>query len=188
METIDLAVILLILWAVFTGWRRGLLKELVSMCGFFVGLLAAYLIYITFGDELAPSVSSDGVSGHFFGSIAVFVITWVVVPIVLGVAANVVTRSFKSLLFGKMNAFGGAVVCAVKYLILMSFVFSAMDFLGIMNREKSQASWFYGPISHLAGEVFSGKARPKSQSAQRNSSDTVWVEVKHPPKSHKIQK
>jgi uncharacterized membrane protein required for colicin V production len=180
METIDLAILLLVLWAAFTGWRRGLLKEIVSMCGFFVGLLVAYLLYTQFGDLLAPSISSHGGVGRFVGSIVAFIIIWVAVPIVLGVVANVLTRSMKAIHFGKLNSLGGATVSVVKYLILMSFVFSAMNFLGIMSSEKRQASWFYEPVSNLAGQVFSGKKRPQASEEQQGKTDTLWVNVHHP--------
>lgn len=187
METIDLAIMLLVLWAAFMGWRRGLLKEIVSMCGFFVGLLVAYLTYSTFGDKLAPSITAGGAAGHFFGPVVAFIIVWVAVPIVLGVVANVLTRSLKALQFGKLNSFGGAAVSVVKYLILMSFVFSAMNFLGIMSDQKRRSSWFYEPVSHFAGQVFNGKPRAKAVRERQGTSDTLWVNIHHQPKAQKGQ-
>ena len=44
---IDLFIVILFVWALFSGWRNGFLKEVVSAGGFIVGLLVAALFYQT---------------------------------------------------------------------------------------------------------------------------------------------
>ena len=39
--TLDIFIIAILLWAGFNGWKKGLLKELISMGGFLLGLLIA---------------------------------------------------------------------------------------------------------------------------------------------------
>lgn len=180
MQTIDVVIILLVLWAAYNGWKHGLIKEIISMIGFFVGLFVAYELYTTFGNYLAPSLSSNATAGRYLGYFVAFVGLWIVVPILLGVLANLVTRSLKLIHLGLINSLGGALVSTAKYVILMSFVFSAMNFLGIMSQEKKDAALLYKPVASLAGTVFNGKQKPKSALPQEEKSDTIWVKIHHP--------
>lgn len=180
MQTIDVVIILLVLWAAYNGWKRGLIKEIISMIGFFVGLFVAYELYTTFGNYLAPSLSSNATAGRYLGYFVAFVGLWIVVPILLGVLANLVTRSLKLIHLGLINSLGGALVSTAKYVILMSFVFSAMNFLGIMSREKKDASLLYKPVASLAETVFNGKEKPQSATSEEEKSDTLWVKINHP--------
>ena len=39
---IDLFILVLIVWAAFSGWRHGLVKEIISTVGLLAGLLMAF--------------------------------------------------------------------------------------------------------------------------------------------------
>ena len=179
MEVIDLAIILLVLWSAYHGWKQGLLKEVISMCGFFLGLFIAVQLYTAFGSYLATSLSSHAGVGNYLGKALAFILIWIIVPIILGVVANVLTRSLKGLHLGFANSFGGSLVSLVKYLILMSFVFSAMDFVGILSPEKKDASKFYQPVASIVKGIFADSNKPKATQDAAEKSDTVWIPIHH---------
>ena len=50
---VDIFIIVVLVWALFSGWRAGFLKEVTSGIGVLVGLLVAATCYSTFGKYLA---------------------------------------------------------------------------------------------------------------------------------------
>ena len=131
---IDLFIIIVALWALFSGWRAGVINELMSTFGILVGLLIAATCYRYGHDFLAV----NGSETNMVTSIIAFLLLWIIVPIALGFMANVLTRSLKTFRLGMPNAILGAVVCLLKYLVILSCVFNVMQELGIMNQEKVQ--------------------------------------------------
>lgn len=150
MEFIDFIILLLVIWAIYKGWRAGFLKEIISMIGFFVGLLVAAALYSKFGEYLSPRIgASPGVS-----DVIAFILLWVVVPIVLGLVANILTKALKGMKLGLPNSILGAAVSVLKYVVLMSCIFNVMSAIGIISREKSENSLFYEPVKNSLKEAF----------------------------------
>ncbi|MBR4936637.1 MAG: CvpA family protein, partial [Bacteroidaceae bacterium] len=106
---IDLFLIVLLLWSLFSGWRNGFIKEVVSTVGFLVGLFVAATCYTTLGEYLAV----NGSETNQVTSIIAFFILWIIVPIALGFAANVLTRAIKGMQLGIPNSLLGAVISFV---------------------------------------------------------------------------
>lgn len=99
MSTIDVIVTALLLWGGVCGWRRGLLKELASTAGFFIGLYIAWKYC---------SGENDG--------IMLFVAVWIATPILLGLVATVITKTLDfTIIGGLMNRVLGAALGVVKW-------------------------------------------------------------------------
>ena len=178
---IDIFILVVAVWALFSGWRNGLVKEIASSIGFFVGLFIAVTCYSTFGSYLAV----NGSEGNMVTSIVAFFILWIVTPIVLGLAANILTRVFKNLHLGGLNSIAGATVRLLKFTILLSCVLSAMSALHIINEDRVADSRLYEPVrsvvSRLVDYALDSPDEPqKCTPADRPatlSGDTVWVDV-----------
>lgn len=150
MSFLDFAILLLLIWAVYKGWQQGLLRELISMGGFILGLLIAATLYSSFSGVLAPRLGTNPTVGN----IIAFLLLWIVTPIVLGVVATVLTKALRGMRIGLPNSILGAAVSILKYLILMSCVFNVMSFLHVVSTEKAQASLFYEPVRQSLGKAF----------------------------------
>lgn len=150
MAFIDFIILLLAIWAVYRGWRAGFLKEIISMIGFFVGLFLAAALYSNFGEYLAPKIgASPGVS-----DVIAFILIWVVVPILLGMVANILTKALKGMKLGLPNSILGAALSTMKYLVLMSCIFNVMSAIGITGPEKTKDSVLYNPVKDALGKMF----------------------------------
>ena len=181
---IDIFIIVLLLWAAFSGWRAGFLKEIISTAGFLVGLFVAATCYSVFGEMLAV----NGTEVNMFTNIVAFLILWIIVPIVLGFVANVLTKALKGMKLGMPNSILGAAVSFVKYFILLSCVLNVMSALHIMNQERVATSHLYGPVT-AALEVFlpegqtdAGAREQEAADSAAEQPDTVWVDMKQPGK------
>lgn len=177
---LDIFILIVALWALFSGWRNGLLRELVSGAGFLIGLLIAATCYSTFGQYLAV----NGSRGNMATSIIAFFLLWVVSPIVLGLVANVLTKVLGKMHLGGINRAAGAAVSLVKFTVLLSCVLSVMSFLGILNEERTRESVLFEPVKDVIGSVVdwavSDAAHPGDGCDHDTATgDTLWVDVPH---------
>jgi len=171
---IDIFIVIVLLWAAWRGWQAGFLKEVVSTVGFLVGLFVAATCYSTFGEYLAV----DGSETNMVTSIVAFLLLWIAVPIVLGLVANILTKALKGMHLGLPNSLLGALVGALKYFILLSCVFNAMNALHIMNGERTARSYLYKPVTGALQLLFpSDSTSVADDSIAVEKNDTVWVDM-----------
>lgn len=177
----DVFIIIVFVWAIISGWRNGLLTELVSLGGHLAGLVVACIVYSLLGKHLAVSGSRTAM----ILNIVAFFIIWIIVPIVLGLAANTLTHFMKPLHIRGLNNAAGAAISTLKFTILLSAVFAAMTALGILNEEKANDSRLYNPLKTLlAGAVDWAiddniRAINPTQGTGTYNGDTLWVDVPH---------
>ena len=137
--TLDIFIIAILLWAGFNGWKKGLLKELISMGGFLLGLLIAATCYSILGEYLTV----NGSQVNMLTSIVAFLILWIIVPIALGFVATMLTKTLKGMQLGTPNSILGLLVSVLKYGLLLSCLLSAMNALGLLSQEKIAGSHLY---------------------------------------------
>lgn len=175
---LDIFIIVVILWALFSGWKNGLVKEIASFGGYLFGLFIAATCYSSFGEYLAV----NGTESNMLTSIVAFFILWIITPIVLGLAANVFTKVLKSLHLGGINSIAGAALSLVKFVMLLSCVLSAMSALHILNEERTNSSVLYNPVKSILSNTINWVMEDNVPAAQDNddtttASDTVWIDV-----------
>ena len=174
---IDIFIIVVVLYAFWKGWTHGLLRELVSTLGFIVGLIVACLCYSSLGEYLAVS----GTQINIVTSVIAFFLLWIVVPIVLGAVATVITKALNHIgLLSLPNRIGGALVSIAKYLLLMSFVLNVMQGLRILSPDRQEGSRLLAPVTAITdllshSVVEAATTRTTNDTIQQN--DPVWVDV-----------
>lgn len=169
---LDLFIIVVLAWAGWRGWRAGLIKEVVSAVGFFAGLLIAAVLYETLGEYLAV----NGTESNMVTSLIAFFLLWIVVPIMLGMAGNMLTRFLKGMKLGIPNSILGALVGVFKFWVLLCCVLYAMGALHILNEERVNESRLYGVVMGPAHLFVHGDA-PAADSTEQVKADTVWVQM-----------
>ncbi|MGM9693407.1 MAG: CvpA family protein [Alloprevotella sp.] len=171
---IDAFILILVAWAAFSGWRAGFLKEIVSTVGILVGLFVAATCYSFLGEYLAV----NGSESNMMTSIVAFFLLWIIIPIALGLVANMLTKALKGMELGIPNSILGMLVSVAKFLLLLSCVFNAMDALGIMNEERTKDSALYRPVAAIVSTFVPetvGQVLQEDDSAAKD--DTIWVDM-----------
>lgn len=181
---IDLFIIVLLLWAIFSGWRHGFIKEVFNLLGIIAGLIIASLVYLLFHKYLGV----HGRTADDVLNVIAFFILVIFLPIGLGFACSPLTRFVKhSLRMGLPNSLLGAAVSVVKFLLLVSFAFNTMAQLGILNYDRTAGSHLFRPVTAVlqdltavtvgrtAGTGTDGTDRP----------DTLTVEFNRPDSLHR---
>lgn len=176
---LDIFILIVVVWALFSGWRNGLVKELAAGMGYLVGLFIAATCYSTFGEFLAV----NGSQGNMVTSIIAFFILWVISPIALGLAANIMTKVLKRVHLGGINRAAGAGVSLLKFTILLSCVLSVMSALGILNEQRTKESVLFEPVKGMLSSVIDfvidDDIRPMQQADKpaTTAGDTVWMDL-----------
>ena len=169
---IDLFILILLVWAAFSGWRSGFFKEVASAFGFIIGLFVAATCYRSFGEYLAV----NGTETNMVTSLIAFFLLWIIVPIVLGLVATILTKAVKGMKLGIPNSILGATVSVIKFLILISCVLNIMNFLHIMDEKKVAESRLYEPVSGALRTFFpEDSVRKGIDYLKEMQSDTIWV-------------
>ena len=85
---------------------------------------------------------------------------------------------------GMPNSILGALVSALKYLIILSCVLNVMQSLHILNEEKAQESTLLSPVTGALRMCFDNDSTQVDQSTTASDStnideepDTVWVNM-----------
>lgn len=176
---LDIFIIIVAVWAVFSGWRNGLFKELAAGVGYLAGLLIAASCYSAFGEYLAV----NGTQTNMVTSIIAFFILWIVAPIALGLAANILTKVLDRAHLGSINRLAGSGVSLLKFTILLSCVLSVMSALGILNEQRTRDSVLYEPVKNMLSSAIDwaidDDVRPMEQvdGPATTAGDTTWIEI-----------
>ncbi len=173
---IDIFLIILLFWAIFSGWRNGFIKELFNTLGVIVGLVIAAVLYYGFPVFLAVSGSHT----NMLLSIGMFLILCILLPFFLGFIANRLTSAVKGMYLGIPNSLLGCGMSIVKFVLLVSFAFNIMDHLNIMSSKHTETSHLYEPTKSILPFVH-GQAEEKIKEYQpqgdSSQSDTIWIDL-----------
>ena len=77
MNVFDIIIYLALAWAVFNGWRRGFLLQLISL----VAVAAAIYCAIRFGAEAGAMMSLEGASASIVGFLVIFVAAMILISV-----------------------------------------------------------------------------------------------------------
>ena len=113
MRMIELLCLAVLLYGAFRGWKNGLVKEVISFVGFFLGFFIAYEYY---------KRAEVGVLG--------FLLIWIGIPLVLGMIAWLVTKVIdKIIVVNTLNRLLGAAAGFLKYAFLIGCIILAIDYV-----------------------------------------------------------
>lgn len=150
MNTLDLIVYLVLLLALYEGWRRGLILQLCSLGGIVVAIWLAARYGAAVGEWLRIDEAAAQAGG--------FAVVLVVTILVVAIAGRLLRKLFRFAGFGIPDIVLGIVVAVAKYLLLLSVAFAALDNLnadyGLVGRQTIERSHWYVPVRDLSERIF----------------------------------
>lgn len=149
MNILDLIICLVLLVALFNGWRKGFILQLCSL----VAVVAAIVLASRYGAEAGASLKLDAQYAEPAG----FVVVLLVAMLVITLAARLVRKIFRFAGFGLVDILLGVTVAAAKYLLLLSLAFAAFEKINVnytlLSKEKIEASKGYEPVRNLSRQI-----------------------------------
>ncbi|WP_432358283.1 CvpA family protein [Sporosarcina sp. UB5] len=133
---LDLLIILLFIGGLITGFRRGLIVQLIHMTGFIIALIIAYIYYIPLSEKFVLWIPYPGVTAasklswtveqldldQTFYRMLAFVVIFIVVKFVLQLLASMFDFLKFLPILGFLSRFGGAVLGLIEFYILIFLV------------------------------------------------------------------
>ncbi len=107
MNWLDIVIIVVIVVAIFTGLRAGLIKAVLSLAGLIIGVLLAGRFYIPLSEQLT-FIPQAGVA-----KVVAFAIILVAVMLIAGITAALLKWTVSIIMLGWVNRLGGAVFCGL---------------------------------------------------------------------------
>ena len=141
MNTLDLIVCLVLALAVWNGWRQGFVVQICSLAGIVAGIWIA----ARFGAQVGGWLRLDdevAAAGGF----------------VVAIAGRVVRKVFHFAGLGVADTLLGIAVSVLKYLLVLSVLFSAFDALNedycLVGPRTIERSKSYKPVRWLSESIF----------------------------------
>ncbi len=149
MNYIDIVVCIIMLFAIFNGWRRGFIIQLCSLVGLYVG--------IWLGTHYGESI---GKLLHFsdkYAAIGGFAIIFIVVLILVAILSRLGRGLFKIVGLGIFDVLLGAAFSVIKYALILSVLFSTFNRINkdlkIVEDKSLENSLTYSPLVDLSSKI-----------------------------------
>lgn len=149
MSYLDLFFGMAIAWGAYSGFSKGLIKELASILGVIIGVFLAKNYYPYLDIKLKPIFESEAGFISILSAILIFLLTIMVFKII----AKFLTKFLKIIALGLLNRIIGSVFGIFKTVLLLCilvFIFSNINNVtGIIKAEKLSQSFFYSKVEKI---------------------------------------
>lgn len=149
MSYVDLFFGLVLAWGAYSGFSKGLIKELASILGVIIGVLLAKNYYPYLDIKLKPIFESEAGFISILSAILIFLLTIMVFKII----AKFLTKFLKIIALGLLNRIIGSVFGIFKTVLLLCvlvFIFSNINNVtGLIKAEKLSQSFFYSKVEKI---------------------------------------
>ena len=151
MTVLDIILIGVFVVGAIRGIMVGAIKQIASLLGLVVGLLAAKALYGMLAEKLYDTVTTS----MTFAQVLSFVLIWVLVPIAFAVIASLLTKAMSVICLGWLNRWLGAGIGALKYVLFASLFICVFEFVDadneLLSKDTKKSSVLYYPVQQLAG-------------------------------------
>lgn len=150
MTTLDIILIIPLIYALYTGFKKGVVAQLGGIAGLVIGVWLAF----RHSDKLGAWLGIDPEIAYY----AAFIIIVVATIILIGVVGWLVGKLFNLVGLGLLNRAGGIVLSLAKTVLILGVLLMAFTSINrnthiVSNRQFSE-SFFYSPIIRLTEYAF----------------------------------
>ena len=149
---IDIAFFILMILAIFKGFRKGLIIALFSVIGFIIGLAAALKLSSYVAMRLSESLSS----GSKWLPVISFVLVFLAVVILVHLGGRLLQKSVEMIMLGWLNRLGGIIIYVLLYSIVLSIFIFYASMVQLIKPETLADSMIYPYIRDLGPKVIDG--------------------------------
>jgi len=146
---LDIAVVVLLIIAVFKGLTKGLVVAFFSFIAFIVGLAAALKLSAVVAVYIGKAASISGRLLPVLAFFAVFLIT----VLLIRLCAKAIEKVLELSMLGCINRLGGVVFYILIYLFIFSILLFYAESLHMVKPETAQASVAYPYLRPLAPKI-----------------------------------
>lgn len=154
MNYFDVIIIVLLIWAAYRGFNRGLVVMVATFIALIAGLWGAIRFSGSVGEWLVNTMNVSSPYTHLVS----FTITFIGIVILINIIAILLSRLLDAVALGFVNRLLGIVFGVLKMALLLSVFFIILNAFNkwhdFIPQDKIEKSLLYKPVSELAPEVF----------------------------------
>lgn len=154
MTSIDIVLIILLLFSAISGYRKGLIRELTSLAAWILGVYMA----VKLTQVLAPLITPTPIHSPVIAKIVTFALIFMAVVVIVNIIGHFLQAFFEDLDLVFLLRIGGAFVSVFKTVFILSLLMVILHLSIIKwnwpSEETRQKSYFYQPIESVAPAVF----------------------------------
>jgi membrane protein required for colicin V production len=145
---LDIIFIALLLYAVVSGIRRGVVVQIAQLLSVLLGIYGAYKF-----SHLTAVLLRDWGFNAPNGGTAAFFCTFIIVVIAVVLLGKVVHRLVQAVMMGWLNRLMGAIFAVGKVLFLTSVALVIIEGLDFLPQKQVNESKMYAPVAAFAPAV-----------------------------------
>jgi membrane protein required for colicin V production len=154
MNTIDIVIVVILLFGTINGFIKGLFIEVTTLVGLVLGVYGAIHFSHFLGNFLKDSVSWD----ESMIQVVSFAGTFLIILIALVLLGKALTKIAETIALGFFNKIVGAVFGLIKYALILSIVLMVYDHINssirFVEKPKVKQSVLYEPVKNFAPAIF----------------------------------
>ncbi len=149
MNAFDIITAIAAVWAIISGWRKGLVAQTLLLAGLVVGVVLA----VNLGARVGRMLDL----GEQFSAVAGMAIVFAVVLLVMLAASFLLKRMLSLVALKWLDVAGGVTLALVKTLVILCICYSSFDFLNrkfeVVKPSTLDASLTFRPICAVGETV-----------------------------------
>ena len=150
MSIIDIIIVIILLWAMYSGFKRGFIMQVTGIAGVIAGILLGFL----FGRMVGGWLDLTGDTARVIGFIIVVVLTLIVCAILGRLLGGLVKLTG----LGMLDTVGGMLLSALKTLLILSVLLVCFDIANnqwrMVGRSRLDRSKLYLPVMKISQSIF----------------------------------
>lgn len=136
---IDIVFCILLFWGTYQGYRKGLIKALFSVLGFFVALAAATKL----SSVVAAYLSSHFKEQYVWMPLLSFVLVFAIVILLFLFIGKLLQKTGEVVMLGWLNRLGGILIYIFIYTTAMSVVLFYLTKMNVLSESILRSSFAY---------------------------------------------
>ncbi len=165
MGFLDIVLGLLLLYGLYKGLKNGLFVEIASIIALIAGLYGAIHFSYIAGEYLSQNMDWD----ERYINLSAFLITFIVIVLVVHLAARFLTKIADFAMLGLLNKIAGGIFGVLKVAVILGALLIFFDrtnsSFGMVQKDTVAESVLYEPIKEIGAFVFSRVLKEESVSA-----------------------
>jgi len=174
MNYLDIILVIPLLWGLYKGVSKGIIKELASLMALIIGIYGA----VHFADSIQPYIKNSLSIESSFLPILSFAITFIGIVLVVRVIGFIVDKIIKLVALGFISRVLGGVFGVLKTAFIISallLIVNTFDYyLNFIPLEQKNASVLYRPLSNMIPSIAPNVSDGNSLI---NEAEKIWEEA-----------
>ncbi len=146
---IDIIFIVVVIWAIINGFKKGLIIGVFSVIAFIAGLAAAIKLSTVVAGYIGKAVR---ISDQWLPIIS-FAVIFLVVVLLVRLGAKLIQKSVELAMLGWINRLAGILLFVALYIVILSVILFYADQIDLIKPETKNTSVFYQYIEPFGPKV-----------------------------------